>query len=57
MICRRCNSTNVKNWKGWELCDNCGYRYHTESQRSPDSDESPKQKLTNKGCNQKIIEC
>ena len=36
MVCRKCNSTRVKFWNGWELCDNCGYRYHTETKISPD---------------------
>lgn len=35
MKCRHCNSI-ISIWNGWELCDNCGYRYNIKNKNSPD---------------------
>ena len=41
MNCRRCGNQINSLWNEWELCDKCGYRYHTGEQRSPDDDFQP----------------
>jgi hypothetical protein len=47
MKCRRCNQEiGDELWFGWELCDHCGYRFHVETQQSPDDiNELPDKKL------------
>lgn len=39
MNCRLCDSTSVKLWKGWELCDDCTYRFNTITHESPDRND------------------
>ena len=34
--CRRCGNTINDLWNDWELCDTCGYRFHTIELKSPD---------------------
>ena len=42
MKCRRCRNETDHLWNDlWELCDECGYRYDVQSQRSPDGDCQP----------------
>jgi len=39
---RRCRNETDHLWNDlWELCDECGYRYDVQSQRSPDGDCQP----------------
>ena len=37
--CRKCGSKIGDLWKGWELCDKCGYRFNVEENYSPDDKE------------------
>ena len=46
MKCRKCNSSNVEVCMGWELCKDCAYCYHIETQQSPDDQEESKKKET-----------
>lgn len=45
MKCRRCENEIESLWHGWELCDNCGYRFYVETQQSPDNNDSSSKTL------------